>query len=151
MDQRYSVSSECYYTIIICITCIFKICFFFTTLGLHCCVQSFSSCSKHWRLIAVTSCGTWALGMWASVAVVQAQWLWLAGSRALAQLWHRGLFAPQHVGCSWCVCVHAQSCSDPLGHYGLQPTRLLCPWIFQAGILGQIAIPFSRVASQSRY
>ena len=31
----------------------------------------------------------------------QAQWLWLVGSRAQAQLWCMGLAAPRHVGSSW--------------------------------------------------
>ena len=33
---------------------------------------------------------------------------------------------------------------DPQRPHGLQPTRLLCPWIFQASVLERIAISFSR-------
>ena len=40
--------------------------------------------------------------------------------------------------------------SDSLQPRGLQPTRLLCPWIFQARVLEWIAISFSRGSSQPR-
>ena len=33
---------------------------------------------------------------------------------------------------------------NSLRHHGLQPTRLLCPWIFQARILEWVAVSFSR-------
>ena len=40
--------------------------------------------------------------------------------------------------------------SDTLHPHGLWPSRLLCPWEFQARILGQVAISSSRWSSQPR-
>ena len=45
-----------------------------------------------------------------------------------------------------CVCV-SRSVKRP---YGLQPARLLCPWVFQARILEWFAISFSRESSWPR-
>ena len=42
-----------------------------------------------------------------------------------------------------CVCVSCSVVSDSLWPHGLQPTRLLCPWILQARILEWVAISFS--------
>ena len=42
-----------------------------------------------------------------------------------------------------CVCVCGSVVCDSLQSYGLYPTRLLCPWIFQARILEWVAISFS--------
>ena len=48
-------------------------------------------------------------------------------------------------------CLHACSgISDSLQLHGLQPTRLLCPWNFQARILEWVAISYSRGSSQMR-
>ena len=49
-----------------------------------------------------------------------------------------------------CYCLVASIMSDSVQAYGLQPTRLLCPWILQARILEWVAISFSRGSSQSR-
>ena len=40
--------------------------------------------------------------------------------------------------------------SDSLRPHGLQPTRLFCPWVFQARILEWVAISFSRRSSRPR-
>ena len=45
--------------------------------------------------------------------------------------------APSVVSGSWRPC-------------GLQPTRLVCPWILQASMLEWLAVPFSRESSQPR-
>ena len=50
----------------------------------------------------------------------------------------------------WSESVSCSVVSDSLPLHGLQPTRLLCPWILQAGILEWVAMPFFRVRSQSR-
>ena len=84
---------------------------FLAVLGLRCCTQAFSSCSK-WGLLFVVvrgfslrwllllrSTGSRCAGF--SSCGTQAQQLWLAGSRAQAQqLWRTGLVAPRHVGSS---------------------------------------------------
>ena len=54
-----------------------------------------------------------------------------------------------------CVCAraHTRTCSvvsDSLGPYGLQPTRLLCPWNFPRRILEWGAMSSSRGSSQPR-
>src|SRR5574340_407681 len=43
-----------------------------------------------------------------------------------------------------------QSCPTRSGPHGLQPSRLLRPWDFQARVLEWVAIPFSRESSQPR-
>ena len=48
------------------------------------------------------------------------------------------------------MCVSCSVLSDCLRPHGLQLTRLLCPWISQARILGWVAIPFSRGSYQPR-
>ena len=61
------------------------------------------------------------------------------------------MFMPPHSSyiCTYvCVCMCACSVvSDSLQPHGLQPTRLLCPGIFQARILEWAAISFSRGSS----
>ena len=78
--------------------------FFLAALGLYCCVQA-TLCCGAWasHCGGFSCCSTWALGHTGfSSCGMQAQQLWLAGSRAQAQqLWHTGLVAPQHVGSSW--------------------------------------------------
>ena len=48
------------------------------------------------------------------------------------------------------VCVSCSAMSDSLQPHGLQPTRLLCPEIFQARKLEWVAISFSRESSWCR-
>ena len=49
--------------------------------------------------------------------------------------------------CSY-VCLFASVVSDFFQPYGLQPARLLCPWVFQARILVWVAISTSRGSSK---
>ena len=49
------------------------------------------------------------------------------------------------------ICLSHWDVSDSLQPYRLQPTRLLCPWIFLTRILEWVAISSSRGSSQSRY
>ena len=49
-----------------------------------------------------------------------------------------------------CVCVSHSVMSDSLWPHGLKPTRLLCPWNSQAGILEWVAMPFSSGSSRPR-
>ena len=50
-----------------------------------------------------------------------------------------------------CACaLVTQSCPTLWDPHGLQPTKLLCPWILQASILEWVAIAFSRGSSQPR-
>ena len=51
---------------------------------------------------------------------------------------------------SCCCCLVTSVGSVSLWCYGLQPARLLCPWIVQAKILEWVAIPFSRGSSHPR-
>ena len=85
---------------------------FLSALGLHCCAWAFSSCSEGgyfslwctgFHCGGFSCCGSWALGVQASVVVACGlQQLWLTGSRVQAQqLWHLGLVALWHVGSSW--------------------------------------------------
>ena len=55
-----------------------------------------------------------------------------------------------NVVCSSIIDFRAQSfsCVQLFVTQGLQPTRLLCPQIFQARILERVAISFSRASSQ---
>ena len=90
---------------------IYFIYLFLAALGLHCCVRAFYSCgewgysslrcvgfSLRWLLL-LRSTGSRHAGF--SSCGVQAQQLWLTGSRGQAQqLWRTGLVAPQHVGSS---------------------------------------------------
>ena len=92
-----ATNTQCNLNIIIIIIIVIKhgwrFCFFFlAVLGLHCCMQAFSSCSErgllfvavHGLLTAVASlvaCATRALGVWASVVV--ARGLSSCGSRTL--------------------------------------------------------------------
>ena len=46
------------------------------------------------------------------------------------------------------MCASCSVASDSLRAHGLQPTRLLCPWILQARILEWVAMPASRASSQ---
>ena len=96
---------------------------FLAVLGLRCCTRAFSSCGEqgllfvvvHGLLIAMSS-----LVMEHGLQVcrlhqlcMQAQQLWLAGSRAQAQqLWRTGLAAPRHVGSSW---TRARTCVPCIG------------------------------------
>ena len=48
------------------------------------------------------------------------------------------------------VCVSRSVMSDSSRPRGMYPTRLLCPWIFQARILERVAISFSRGSSWPR-
>ena len=52
--------------------------------------------------------------------------------------------------CMCVVCGGHSVVSHSLRPHGLQPTGLLCPWNSPSRILGWIAIPFSRGASQPR-
>ena len=49
-----------------------------------------------------------------------------------------------------CVCSIASVLPTSLWPYGLQPTRLLCPWDLQARILEWVAISFSRGIFQTQ-
>ena len=84
---------------------------FLAVLGLHCCARAFSSCGERGLLFVAVHMFSlrWLLLLWRtgsrhagfSSCGMQAQQLWLAGSRAQAhQLWHMGLVAPWHVGSS---------------------------------------------------
>ena len=46
-----------------------------------------------------------------------------------------------------CVCAVASVMSDSVRLYGLQPARLLCPWISQSRIVERVAVSFSRGSS----
>ena len=48
------------------------------------------------------------------------------------------------------MCVSRSVMSDSSRPRGMYPTRLLCPWIFQARILERVAISFSRGSSWPR-
>ena len=48
------------------------------------------------------------------------------------------------------ACLVASVMSDSLQPYGLQPTRLLCPWNSPGKILERVAISFSLGSSQPR-
>ena len=76
-------------------------------------------------------CGQWALSM---DGLVGSCWLLVVS----------GIF---HDLCPVCVCVCPLVVSYSLWPYGLEPTRLLYPWNFQARILEWVAISFSRVSS----
>ena len=76
----------------------------------------------------------WVFGHWPVMS-------WTYGKEeALHRLW-----ASVMLSCGWSL-----SLSDSLQHHGLQPTRLLCPWDFQARILEWVAMPSSRGSSQLR-
>ena len=47
----------------------------------------------------------------------------------------------------WAVLSHSVV-SDPFRSFGLQPTRPLCPWISQTGILEWVSISSSKGSSQ---
>ena len=49
-----------------------------------------------------------------------------------------------------CGCLVTSVMSDSVQPYGLQPARLLCPWILQSGVLERVAMPSSRGSSQPR-
>ena len=46
--------------------------------------------------------------------------------------------------------IVAQSCPSLCDPMDCSPSRLLCPWIFQARILERVVIPFSKWSSQPR-
>ena len=111
-----------FYNLMACI-CIYFLKFiyfiylFLAVLGLRCCAQSFSGCSK-WGPLFVAVCIfslRWFLLLWStgsrragSVVVARGlQQLWLTGSRAQAQQsWCTGLVAPRLGGSS---CTRAQT------------------------------------------
>ena len=91
---------------------IYLIYLYLAVLVLHCCTWALPSCSERgllffavhgfllWWLLLLWSMGSRHMGF--SSCSMQAQQLWLAGSRAQAQqLWRTGLVAPWHVGSSW--------------------------------------------------
>jgi len=49
------------------------------------------------------------------------------------------------------ICLSQWEVSDSLQPYGLQSTKVLCPWIFLTRILEWVASSSSRGSSQSRY
>ena len=57
---------------------------------------------------------------------------------------------PSCWGQGMCAVLSRSVVSDSLWPHGLQPTRLLCPWISQARILEWVAMPASRGSSQPR-
>ena len=108
---------------------------FLAALGLHCCVQAFSSCGEqgllfiavHRLLIAVAS-----LVAEHGLQMRGLQQLWLTGSRSQAQqLWHTGLVVPWHVGSSW---TRARTSVPCIGRRILNhcATREALRWVFVA-------------------
>ena len=64
------------------------------------------------------------------------------------------LYSHRLLWCFWAglsfkysCCLVAKSCPALLWPHGLLPTRLLCPWDFQARMLEWVAISFSRGSS----
>ena len=49
-----------------------------------------------------------------------------------------------------CACQVPSAVSHSLGPHGLQPARLLCPWVLQARMLEWVAMPSPRGSSQPR-
>ena len=104
---------------------------FLAALRLHCCVRAFSNCIE-WGLLLLWSTGSRLMGF--SSCGMQAQQLWLTGSRAQAQqLWHMGLVALWHVGSSWtrvgtCVpCIGRQI----LNHGATREVPVFASWCCQ--------------------